>query len=1359
MNDQFILHDELLRLQEDSGVNYHINNEVAIRDRSDHDLTRYLNDITDKIEVSADAIADPLVCDKIRSFLKNFHSISQRISARLLDILLSAFKTEIKDMSDSLANNDKEELMAHRVYLEIYGFLIHWMLLAVGQKEASGGTKTKASKGKGRMDDDRGWDWSTQKAKAFDLIACLLELKLTKLWTITTERNTFISLFTKPAYQIFENPASAKSGVVTSKVFRVLGLCIKHYDHLLASQMTIMQNLQYWEHSAESMAELLHYLVDKQDYTQLADEILRETSNKEFKDTTVKELKDTPNPKTFAAFLLKLTELSPKTILKNLGLLIRQLDSESYTMRIAIVEILGMLIIELTEHAEDTQANKDQINRFFDILEERMLDPISFVRSKVFQTYIRLLDLRAKFPKRRHALGVLAVRHLQDKSSSVRKYAIRVLTKLISTHPYSMYGGELDLEDWNKRLDKLKEELQNVTTADQVPLPAPAEQEEDVPADAAEPQTDGDIEMQEANDANAAAAEGDKPEQQESSQDGETEATPAAPVVVSAEKMQQLTLMRTFHMDAIQFIQQIQGCIPTICQLLSSKSKAEVLEAMDFLVVAYNYKVKAASEGIKKMLHLIWTKDTSDEGKGVKMKLLECYRNLYVDMDSNLSRRDNVNNIAKNLIQLTFNTTLAELTSLEELLSTLMAEDRISGEVIDKLWEVYGFSRGKISKAQRRGAIIILGMLGKAKTDIIVEKVDLLLRIGLGSLGKSDLTLARYSCIALQRLTGQKTKKDRAVYEGIRFSMSHPMFTKLRDIVETPSKVTEWYSMAEQAINTIYLLGEHPDVLCAEIIKTKTTKVFGQGTPDPQNTSEGGGAGGELLGESMDVDYDVSMSQQVLPVPQQPLHQSSSELSQLLFIVGHVALKQVVHLEIVEAAWKRKKAKADAEEGKANNSVEEELEQVGGSAEDDIGDAITHIREREILFGPNSLLARFGPLLTDVCSRNRDRTLQITATLALAKFMCVSSDYCEKHLPLLFTILEKSTDPTIRSNIVIALGDMAVCFNTLIDENISFLYNRLGDEDTLVKKNAVMVLTHLILNGMVKVKGQISEMAKCLEDSDQRISDLARLFFTELATKDNAIYNNLPDIISNLTNSTPRVEEETFRRIMKYIFSFDFAEKEKQAENVIDKLCQRFQNTDDARIWRDIAFCLSLLPFKSERSFRKLLENLSTYQDKLHEESVLKSFMEIIAKGRSQKQPKIELKNAIDELEQKVEQKSGGGMAKEGETEDTAATAAASSSTTAPSTKTKKRRSLAKPTKKPEEKKKEAKTRKRRRPVEEEEEDEDDDDDAMEDVVDDKDIEEEEDEDDDDSAMEEEELEEGNEAAEATTEDVDETEG
>jgi condensin complex subunit 1 len=156
------------------------------------------------------------------------------------------------------------------------------------------------------------------------------------------------------------------------------------------------------------------------------------------------------------------------------------------------------------------------------------------------------------------------------------------------------------------------------------------------------------------------------------------------------------------------------------------------------------------------------------------------------------------------------------------------------------------------------------------------------------------------------------------------------------------------------------------------------------------------------------------------------------------------------------------------------------------------------------------------------------------AIVALIKFMCISADFCEAHLQLLFTILQHTNNPLIRSNIVIGMGDLAICFNSLIDPHIAHLYSRLKDESFHVKKNALMMLTFLILNGMIKIKGQISEMAKCTEDDDIKIQQLSRAFFKELSTKDNAIYNNLPDIISNLANT----EEQKYKKIIKFLFEF-----------------------------------------------------------------------------------------------------------------------------------------------------------------------------------------------------------------------------
>ena len=217
----------------------------------------------------------------------------------------------------------------------------------------------------------------------------------------------------------------------------------------------------------------------------------------------------------------------------------------------------------------------------------------------------------------------------------------------------------------------------------------------------------------------------------------------------------------------------------------------------------------------------------------------------------------------------------------------------------------------------------------------------------------------------------------------------------------------------------------------------------------------------------------------------------------------------------------------------AKSKDQEELDQVAGNAEDEIGERVAAMREDELLDGKQSLLATFGPMLVHIVGTPpkfkvgplrgwyghlprltclvQNKLLRATATLAFSKFLCVSSSFCDKHHRLLFKVLETSKDPGIRSNIVIALGDIAVSFSRIIDESNDELYKGLADEDMVVKKNTLMVLTHLILNGMVKVKGQMGEMAKCVEDEDERISNLAKLFFEELSTKDNVIYNNLPD--------------------------------------------------------------------------------------------------------------------------------------------------------------------------------------------------------------------------------------------------------
>lgn len=105
-------------------------------------------------------------------------------------------------------------------------------------------------------------------------------------------------------------------------VYKVICLAVKHHGHGFGAQISIMQNLQYYEHLSEPMAEALTVLSKEFDHSQLADEILREIASKNFNG------QDTKGPRSFSRFLVRLAELSPRLILKQISLLLSHLDSE-----------------------------------------------------------------------------------------------------------------------------------------------------------------------------------------------------------------------------------------------------------------------------------------------------------------------------------------------------------------------------------------------------------------------------------------------------------------------------------------------------------------------------------------------------------------------------------------------------------------------------------------------------------------------------------------------------------------------------------------------------------------------------------------------------------------------------------------------------------------------------------------------------------------------------------------------------------------------------------------------------------------------------------------------------------------------
>lgn len=1285
----FNLHEQLIKLQEGEPE---VPGTFSFDGIDSSISKRTINNLTNKLVVNGDNINDDDIFTTLMCFARDLASIDPKLIIRGLDMLVSGFENQIRHAADAFSASSGSDPTLNAEALERYAFLFQWIIdsaESTPSKTASGVTAAataKQAKGRKRRGGSITGGSSTYiseivpgwKGKLLDLNLVLhqiLHLSIGRIWNSVPERGTFVGVFTKLANKILENPQYSRDTDLQSALFTTLCLWLQKYDGLYTLKTTIAQNLQHYEHLSESMATLLQLAYEKYDGTQLVDEVLRDISSKQFS-----SVHDKSGPKNTAKFLVKLSQLAPRALLRQMGLLIKHLDSEAHILRSAMVDVVGHLTLYLTSQEEQTEITKNQINEYFDIIEQRFQDAHYLVRAKVLQVCQFVCSGPVKFPKRRPRLISFVIGRLEDKATNVRKHAIRALTLLLETHPFSLDGGELGIEQLENSKENIKAELTEM--ADLIGNNKPEEKEtsnrasdDPLSSPMAETRIDADSDEEDEVD-----------EKQKDAKEGFDNAGLSPEMAAKAVHLQ---FQEKYYRDALQFVYQLQEAQSILLQMLGSANKGEVMEVIDYFVAAVRFRIDGAQEGIRRMSHLIWTPNTAtttgsngesaEEARGVRAKLLDSYMQLYLNPSERLSANENTNRITRNLISLTFGATLAELTSLEELVRALMEEGHISTDVVTKLRSVYGYTKKPLPPAQRRGAIIILGMLAQANRSIVTDDIDLYLRIGLGKYGHADLAVAKYTCMILQCLGAPKGKRGAAAAvanikmeeeENRRLPMDSPIFEGLQRILEEPRQDPEWFPAAEQALNTIYALGEKPDVLGARIIRTQATRAHGilmayKASNGMDNSSI----------SMMDVDEENGAKDSPEPLPAKLV--DPWELSRLLFIIGHIAIKEIVLLESIETELKRRKASdedqpqrkkrtsASPSNGKTGrrgrggrgrrtsnrknstdmqvdeeSDMDDELNQIAGTTEDEIGDIISAIRERELLSGNRSLLALFGPLVIQVCrnlGKFNDRLLAVHATAALAKLMCVSSAFCEEHLPLLLVLLQRAKSPVIRANVSIALGDIAVCFSNLIGENVQYLYGPLHDPDTKVKKTTLMVLTHLILNGMVKVKGQLGEMAKCLEDRDSTVVDMARLFFSELSTKDNAVYNNLPDIISNLSVGAGAVNEESFGRIMKFLFDF-IKDKDRQTDNVVDKLCQRFRNTTDRRQCRDISYCLALLPYKSDRSVRRLLDTLPGYQDKLAEDSVYKYFNDVVAKAKSHAAQKQETRMLVEEYEAKLKE-------------------------------------------------------------------------------------------------------------------------
>ena len=1075
-----------------------------------------------------------------------------------------------------------------------------------------------------------------------------VELNLFELWGHRSPDEQFLLLFLRAARNVLEQPAALKSSTASLRetLWRLIALPAQRYEQAEGTVSTLVRVILEHEHATTHLAELMQHLYTEHDAVRIVADLVRlartrlalaplsprhdlsparrlppalPSQLRELASLPASEMGVESANKNIASFLHALAVRAPLVLVANVELLQPHLNAESYALRCGAVSSYGQLLIQTANFKEGHAEVQDAIQSMQRVLIHRLCDVSAYVRCRSLQTLGQVCENRALGLSGFHMAAEAGLERLADKNANVRRGALQLFSTLLEFNPF---GPSLN----RAKLERLRDELRQITqdAVDSVMYVAASDAtavcERSVAADDQVVATESDIACTDTREANN-------------------------PAPLTREQCELKAIE-----SALEFEEVLRRHLNEVVALLGSQTTSDVVEAANALVAAHCFQLEGARPSA--ILTLVFSKEAA-----VKAAALNAAQSVYLHF-TNAKRSGTLEQAiatSTDLLSLVRDANLAELTSLEEIVAEWQRQKLLPASFFSTLWEVVqGRCNGLTASADRCGALALLNMAGTADAQLLRCKQDLLIA-QMQTHGQLDLTFARHLCVALQRaaaIGNLVPKTARAVTRVVERLLVHAPHA---------SQTNVWFATAEQAIAVLFAYNETPEHLCSSVLRSMGATIC-----KPSDAAEA--------------------------------TICSAALSRLLFSVGHVAMKTLVHIEACdkvltsrrnaalngssapEEKQPAKSARKQAPDAAKSDSLAEELGATAATAEAD-SEYLLSLGDK--LLSPDALLGAWAPLISSVCVNADGRfgaELRSSAVLALCKLMSVSATFCEEKLQLLFSVMRCEPEAYIRANIAVALGDLAVVHSNVMEPWTPQLYAQLRDSEPRVRKNVVMVLTHLILNDMIKVKGQVSELALRMRDDDERIASLARLFFSEFAKKSSSpVYNLLPDIVSSLS-SDKTLEPDAFRDIMAFLLGF--LEKGKHTESMVDKLCPRFDTSDEVclverslflfamlpprpesplfavsdvlcqvRLHRDIAFCVCSLAH-TDKSIRKLQEQFKTYGNKLGDSEVFACFTGLISKYR--KAAAGELKPALDELEALLERSQAvdnGDEAAEGEAE------------------------------------------------------------------------------------------------------------
>nr|XP_008191925.1 PREDICTED: condensin complex subunit 1 isoform X2 [Tribolium castaneum] len=1180
-----------------------------------------------------------------------YYSILHQENKLSIDVIQKGFNSllkAVKQLNDTILflvedpaslSEESKSKMANVLKMLTYIF-VQFVLYLEEKNKRSGDL---LSKGKKEKKHD---NFGVNKSEVVKALNNIIQRPINVFWQPPIVEHEYIELLSELCFGLLQNPSIKQEKVVIMDIFGVFGKLVKSYDFGETFVARMIRNVCMYEHVVHCVPEGIKMMVEQFSCQNLVHHLIIEATEWQATET----VQDVQGTRCCSIFLTELAKTVPNLVFPEVTDLSLYLAHQSVPLRTAVLNVITEIILHVLTRHDLNQEEKDSRATCFDILTEHILEYSPIIRAKVIQNLNRLQKENAIPLVIQNDVLSKVVRHLSDKSATVRKCAVSCVTTFLECNPF---GAKLQLSEAEEQLAQKIELLRKMEAAYQEQLVAKVQEleagwltiENDllvVVTEELKTDEDEDEDERESVESEQFAEQiqsllhekkyaeafrmcrrftNNIPESRNVANEDQAKfymnilrsfyintvkfltemRTTAGMSQEDVEKIKALEGVIKYFEDMVKFLRTIHSVVEPMKMVLLSDTMSDTHEAIKFFVSAYHFKIDNANEGIIEMLKMMRT--NHEERKSA---VTEALRTIYLVTDTK-SMEEHTTTILNRLFALLRNLTYDRLEDFQDVVSEWTAKGILDNAVINRCWQYYT-QHEHVSAEDARAAAVLLRMAAMGRKTIITKNLNVVATMAFSQQYKSDMLFLANS-FRLLSVAGLDKIDVQSEETPFRIKKTEDLFHQLSDnLIENFFNDLPYYSEAMQACTDFtFRMCSKPMEIIENIIK-EIDERFRQ---RPQTI--------------------------VLSI-------------RFLEMLGCIALKFLeyldngVHREMKRRTYlrqEREKAKANKKNKRkskrqsvldTSNASDSGSIVLGAEAEDVDTEYIIEALENDVV-SKKGVLGQYAPFVLKFCQRPdiySDVLLQTAAVTTLSRYMLISSKFCAENIRLLFTILAKTSHPDIRSTISMHCVDLLTRFPNIIDPWSPRLSEMLKDSVAEVRKNAFFSLSNLILRDMIRASSRISEMAVCLIDPDPEVSQLCRSFFTKIAQKDNNnIVSLIPDIFSYLVKQE-EITEADLRYVIKFLF--DLIDVPKRPENLVDRLCHKYTPDENVRLNRNITYCLSLINY-NDKALQKLRDMFPLYRHNVTDEEVYSTFKQILNECGKAKVGRVDLKPIVTEIE------------------------------------------------------------------------------------------------------------------------------